>query len=956
MFKPFKPPLLKSVRKSTVDLTESDSESEFPQSRPTKKRKLIHVVEDSPPPSKKPPPSSSAVNAPRKPLLVVKNPVETKTSSDQLLEGLEGYYMVLWRKFTAKKHKTWDGDGVLSVYGGYARLQDISGRDMGRCMYKDPLLPGSTLSVGGKDVEVDCTISKADFLAGKPFLNTTAKRTQSSGSNSTSSPVPNATAAHVICKPNSQQPIGLSKVGLLKTAISSKGFYATTNKSMATNAKFKTPVLSTSIMPQKKDGGPTPRHDPNTPGSLVMKRMKDIPRGKEVVDVVVDPFLSQHLREHQREGVKFLYECVMGMRDFNGQGAVLADEMGLGKTLQAITLIWTLLKQNPIHGSEGVIKKALIVCPVTLIVNWKKEFQRWLGNERIGVLVADNNQKIRLTDFTHGKSYSVMIIGYEKLRSVQDELKKGAGIDLVVADEGHRLKTAQNKSAQAIRSLNTPRRIILSGTPIQNDLSEFFEMVDFVNPGLLGKYNTFKKEFELPIMKSRQPGASENDTEKGTAREEELSLLTKMFILRRTGEVISKYLPPKTEYVVFCSPTQAQVEVYRHVLESPFFGTLLGNSESSLQLITLLKKVCNAPNLLLKQDEEAARNSNVAQLLEIIPPELLRNPPVKSSSKFRVLDQLLRYLSTKTSEKIVLVSNYTATLDLFGQHLASLSLPFLRLDGSTPSGRRQDLVDTFNRTPAAKNFAFLLSAKSGGTGLNLIGASRLVLFDVDWNPAVDLQAMARVYRDGQKRPVKIYRFLMAGGMDEKIYQRQVTKMGLANSVVDGKKNESSFSPEELRDLFRLKVNPGCQTHDLLGCDCNGQGADPLPPSLPEAIDADDNSGDASEDNEDSDDDALFPINPALAPVPGTKANVAAIEQKIAEDAQKRRLEKAKGKVQALMQYRHIDASIFRGETEDIFGFEHEEVKDLKKMVGDDALVAILGDRGCKINYIFAKKG
>ncbi|KAF4637890.1 hypothetical protein G7Y89_g182 [Cudoniella acicularis] len=682
-----------------------------------------------------------------------------------------------------------------------------------------------------------------------------------------------------------------------------------------------------------------------------MKRPSYCPKGKEIVDVVVDPFLGQHLRDHQREGIKFLYECVMGMGDFNGQGAVLADEMGLGKTLQTIALIWTLLKQNPIHGSEGVIKKALIVCPVTLIVNWKNEFRKWLGNERIGVLVADNDKKIRLTDFTHGKSYSVMVIGYEKLRSVQDELKKGVGIDIVIADEGHRLKTAQNKSAQAIRSLNTSMRIILSGTPIQNDLSEFFEMADFVNPGLLGKYNTFKKEFEGPIMRSRQPGASDSDVEKGTTRGEELASLTKMFILRRTAEVIAKYLPPKTEYVLFCNPTQAQVEVYHHVLASPIFGKMLGSSESSLQLITLLKKVCNAPSLLVKHDEEATPNSTASQLLEIIPPDLLQKSAVKASSKFRVLNQLVQYLSKHTSEKIVLVSNYTATLDIIGQQLASLSLPFLRLDGSTPSAKRQGLVDTFNKTPASKNFAFLLSAKSGGSGLNLIGASRLVLFDVDWNPAVDLQAMARIHRDGQESPVKIYRFLMAGGMDEKIFQRQVTKLGLADSVVDGKKNEASFSPEELRDLFRLEVNPGCQTHDLLACECKGVGADLIPPaSIPEVEEV------LGSEDEDSDDDILFPINPALVPVLATKANVAAIEKRIADSEREKRLKKAKGKMQALMQYRHIDTSIFRGDTEDVFGYELEGVKDIKKVIDDNALVDILMGNGCKINYVFAKKG
>ena len=831
---------------------------------------------------------------------------------------------------------------------GYARLQDISGREMGRCTFNDPLLPGSTLSVGGKDVEVDSVISKADFLAGRPFLNTTSKRTPSMSSNS--SP---ATKAPLT--------LGKSKIQLAgnrvtettsNLAISAKSFYAITHKSTAMKAQFRNPLLSTTIMPQKKDGGPTPRHDPNAPGALVMKRPKDCPKGKEIVDVVVDPFLGQHLREHQREGIKFLYECVMGMRDFNGQGALLADEMGLGKTLQTIALLWTLLKQNPIHSSDGVIKKALIVCPVTLIVNWKKEFQKWLGNERIGVFVADG-QKIRLTDFTHGKSYNVMIIGYERLRSVQDELKKGGGIDIVVADEGHRLKTAQNKSAQAIRSLDTPMRVVLSGTPMQNDLSEFFVMVDFVNPGVLGTYNTFKKEFEGPILKSRQPEASRKDIDKGTARAEELSSLTKSFILRRTAEILSKYLKPKTEYVLFCKPTQAQAQVYEHILSSPIFGKVLGSAEASLQLITLLKKVCNAPSLLLKKDQAAPSNANVAQLLEIIPTELLKKIPVQASSKFRVLDRFLKCLSTTTSEKVVLVSNYTSTLDLIGQHLASLSLPFLRLDGSTPAAKRQDLVDAFNKTPASRNFAFLLSAKSGGTGLNLIGASRLVLFDVDWNPATDLQAMARIHRDGQKRPVKIYRFLMAGGMDEKIYQRQVTKTGLADSVVDGKKNESSFTAAELRDLFKLDLGAGCQTHDLLGCDCKGVGVIPLVPSLPEPIQIDDLDDEIIED---SDDEALFPVNPAHALVPATRANVEAQERRILEVAQEKKSKKAKGKMQSLMTYIHIDTAIFDGDTEDVFGFEHEEVKDAKALLDDEVLVKILEDERCKVGFVFAKRG
>lgn len=823
---------------------------------------------------------------------------------------------------------------------------------MGRTMYNEPLLPGSTLSIGGKDIEVDSAISKADFFAGKPFLKGSSKSMDIVEIEAFVAPKPKVSKPESSFKPLKPSNMPEKKLEA-KKEIPSKSFYASTGKGAGIGTNFKNPLLATSVMPQKKDGRATSRHDPNAEGALVMKRPSSCPKGKEIDDVVLDPFLAQHFRDHQREGVKFLYECVMGMKDFNGQGALLADEMGLGKTLQTIALIWTLLKQNPIHGQGGVIKKALIVCPVTLITNWKQEFQKWLGNERIGVLVADD-KKVRLTDFTHGKSYSVMIIGYEKLRSVQDEMSKGAGIDLVVADEGHRLKTAANKSAQAIKSLNTERRIILSGTPMQNDLSEFFEMVDFVNPGLLGNYKTFKKEFEGPITKSRQPDASARDIEKGNARGEELASLTREFILRRTSEVIAKYLPSKTEYVLFCNPTEAQLQVYQHVLQSSIFGSMLGNSESKLQLITMLKKVCNSPSLLLKSDTSAPMNPNMAELLEVIPPELLRKSPVRTSSKFRVLDQLIKYLAKETTEKIVLVSNYTATLDILGQHLTTLELPFLRLDGSTPASRRQDLVTTFNKTPASKNFAFLLSAKSGGTGLNLIGASRLVLFDVDWNPAVDQQAMARIHRDGQKRPVKIYRFLMAGGMDEKIYQRQITKMGLADSVVDGKKNESSFSPEELRDLFRLEVNPGCRTHDLLGCDCKGLGAEPIPATL------DYEGEEEGEDDDfisiaDSDDELLLPANPLAKVVPGTKANVSKIEKDIQDKANK--AEKAKGKkgMQALMHYQHVDTNIFREETEDVFGFENEVFTDVKKILGDEALVEILKDESCKIGFVFAKK-
>ena len=791
---------------------------------------------------------------------------------------------------------------------------------MGRTPSESPLLPGSTLSIGGKDVEVDSVISKEEFMAGKATSNR-------------SSP-PNLARAHPAkFKPPSSSAIIAVKEGKTESQ-QTEHINPALPQRQGVRPAFKTPLLSKTVLTKSENGtGPVPRHDPNLGGALVMKRFERVPRGKKIVDVVVDPLLCKHLRDHQRKGVSFLYECVMGMRGFDGEGAVLADEMGLGKTLQTIALIWTLLKQNPIYEDPPVIKKALIVCPVTLINNWRREFRKWLGNERIGVFVADD-KKTRITDFTLGKSYSVMIIGYEKLRTVQEDLKKGAGIDIVIADEGHRLKTAQNKSAMAIKSLNTERRIILSGTPVQNDLSEFFTMVDFVNPGLLGRYNTFKREFEGPIVKSRQPEASAQDIEKGEVKNAELAALTSQFILRRTAEILSEFLPPKTEYVLFCRPTRAQADVYRSIITSSAFGSVLGSPEASLQLINILKKVCNSPSLLKsKISEEQASNPLVEDVLSSVSQSTLSYPG--SSAKLQVLDNLLHHLrSISPQEKIVLVSNYTSTLDMLGILLTSLSYPFLRLDGTTPTSQRQPLVDRFNRTPSSTTFAFLLSAKSGGTGLNLIGASRLVLFDADWNPATDAQAMARIHRDGQKRPVVIYRLILKGAMDEKIFQRQRMKMGLADAVVDGKKSAQGVSKEELKDLFRLEEGSGCRTHELLNCRCCGFGR--CGGDL-DGNEHQDHNGDVG-----TDDANVSPSLPTL--IKASQVDMDAQECKIKEDAKRPRSKKADENLQTLMQYKHIDTSLLASGVDE----------DVQAAIEDDILLDLLRDRDSRVDFLFAK--
>ncbi|KAF9926011.1 DNA repair and recombination protein rad54b [Linnemannia zychae] len=685
----------------------------------------------------------------------------------------ERCFNVLWRKKTGKKHKTWDGDGttsrVLIATGSHAILKDMDGKEIGKG--SGPFLVnlgvGDEISLSGKDIEVASVMDVEKYRSGRCFLT---KATMSTSS--------------------------------IESASFSNSMLVSANRPILTTTKFQQHFSVTGAV-EKPWIPPQPRHNPDAPHAILLPRPsashpRVIKGGNNrppgdigLVDVVVDPILGRHLRPHQKEGVRFLYECVMQMKDVNGQGAILADEMGLGKTLQTIALLWTLLKQSPYHGEESsVVKRALIVCPASLVKNWQNEFRKWLGTERLRVLAIDSKSSI--TDFTLGKVFSVMIIGYEKMRTVQDEIKN-VNLDLIVCDEGHRLKTANIKTAQAIRSLSTKRRIILTGTPIQNDLGEFFAMIDFVNPGLFENYSLFKKVFEDPIVRSRQPDCSKSEAALGLERSQELTRLTGLFILRRTAKVNDEFLPPKSEAVVFCRPSMLQKAIYHHMIDSPFLKSCLSmDGTRHLACIIALRKLCNSPRLVIDSPEQND-DSDTKGLYSSVKAMVQQNyPDCPDSSwiggKLSFVDSLLMSLKENTSERVVLVSNFTQTLDILQDMCIQRQYKFARLDGSTPTQKRQELIDKFN-SPTCQQFVFLLSAKSGGVGLNLIGASRL---------------------ESQ-----------SGTIEEKMYQRQMTKIGLSDALMDGKTTErlDKFSKDDLKDLFTFHEDEACLTHSLLNCEC-----------------------------------------------------------------------------------------------------------------------------------------
>ncbi|XP_019092703.1 PREDICTED: protein CHROMATIN REMODELING 25 [Camelina sativa] len=557
-----------------------------------------------------------------------------------------------------------------------------------------------------------------------------------------------------------------------------------------------------------------------------------------VTTIMVHSLLVKFLRPHQREGVQFMFDCVSGLHESaNINGCILADDMGLGKTLQSITLLYTLLCQ----GFDGtpMVKKAIIVTPTSLVSNWEAEIKKWVGDRiRLIALCESTRDDVisGIDSFTRPRSaLQVLIISYETFRMHSSKFCQSESCDLLICDEAHRLKNDQTLTNRALASLTCKRRVLLSGTPMQNDLEEFFAMVNFTNPGSLGDAAHFRHFYEAPIICGREPTATEEEKNLAADRSAELSSKVNQFILRRTNALLSNHLPPKIIEVVCCKMTTLQSTLYNHFISSKNLKRALADNAKQtkvLAYITALKKLCNHPKLIYDTIKSGSPGTvGFENCLEFFPAEMFSGRSgawtggdgawVELSGKMHVLSRLLANLRRKTDDRIVLVSNYTQTLDLFAQLCRERRYPFLRLDGSTTISKRQKLVNQLN-DPTKDEFAFLLSSKAGGCGLNLIGANRLVLFDPDWNPANDKQAAARVWRDGQKKRVYVYRFLSTGTIEEKVYQRQMSKEGLQKVIQHEQTDNSTrqgnlLSTEDLRDLFSFHGDVRSEIHEKMSC-------------------------------------------------------------------------------------------------------------------------------------------
>ncbi|MBN1954149.1 MAG: DEAD/DEAH box helicase, partial [Anaerolineae bacterium] len=475
--------------------------------------------------------------------------------------------------------------------------------------------------------------------------------------------------------------------------------------------------------------------------------------------------LAGELRPYQLRG----YSWLAFLRKW-GMGSCLADDMGLGKTIQAIAL---LLRERERAG-DGV-PPALVICPTSVVGNWKREINRFAPGLR--VMVHHGGDRARGEDFVAtAQAHDVVVCTYGLARRDADDLKQISWSD-VILDEAQNIKNPHARQTQAVRSLQAANRVALTGTPVENRLSELWSIMQFLNPGFLGSQAGFRQAFALPIERYQDKTATER-----------LKGLVGPFILRRvkTDATIIQDLPDKLEMKVYCDLTAEQATLYEAVVKESL--ERIESEEEGIQrrgvvlgALMRLKQVCNHPAQFLGDGSVlAGRSGKLDRLGEMLEEALSVGDRALVFTQFAEMGHMLR------------------------AHLQSLfGVEVLFLHGGTPQKQRDRMVARFQQGHDAP--VFVLSLKAGGTGLNLTAANHVFHFDRWWNPAVENQATDRAFRIGQTRDVQAHKFICAGTLEERIDALIESKKALAESVVGAGENWlTELSTDELRDVMQLR--------------------------------------------------------------------------------------------------------------------------------------------------------
>ena len=490
------------------------------------------------------------------------------------------------------------------------------------------------------------------------------------------------------------------------------------------------------------------------------------------------------LLEHQKTSLKWLWEL-----HCQRAGGIIGDEMGLGKTVQVSAFL------NALERS-GLYKPTLVVCPATMLRQWRRELKIWAPKLRPTILhesavsaaalaasSGDKKQARRvLLRNCVNNSKGILLTTYEHLRVMRDSLLQ-IKWGYAILDEGHKIRNPDADITIVVKQLQTVHRIIMTGAPIQNRLSELWSLFDFCFPGKLGTLPVFQAEFAVPIQVGGYSNGSEQQVVTAFRCATTLKNLISPFLLRRMKCDVNIQLPKKTEQVLFCPMTNDQKQSYRAFVNSRDVEEILEGRREALSGIDVLRKIVNHPDLLERRTKAAhADYGNETR-----------------SGKLIVTMKVLQ-LWRQQKHRVLLFSQTQQMLDILEAACSIAGYNYRRMDGQTPVQHRMRLIDEFNTDEDV--FVFLLTTKVGGLGVNLTGADRVLLFDPDWNPSTDAQARERAWRIGQTKAVTVYRLVTAGTIEEKVYHRQIYKEFLTSKVLRDPKQKRFFKAKDLADLFQ----------------------------------------------------------------------------------------------------------------------------------------------------------
>lgn len=481
------------------------------------------------------------------------------------------------------------------------------------------------------------------------------------------------------------------------------------------------------------------------------KLVHDI-KSPDEVNHTIPKSLEMVLRNYQKQGFKWMKT----LSDYSF-GGILADDMGLGKTLQAITLL----------KSIDASKQSLVVAPTSLIYNWEDEIKKFAPDLKVCVISGNKSTREKIIETI--TDYQVIVTSYGLLKRDIEEYGDFQ-FEYCFIDEAQHIKNPNSQNAKSVKLINAATRFALTGTPIENSLTELWSIFDFIMPGYLYSHNKFVNYFEKPIIKEQDSHAIDN-----------LTKHINPFLLRRLKTDVLKELPPKIETKMTTELHEEQKKLYLAYLEKAKSDVTneiatKGYSKSSitiLAVLTRLRQICCHPALFVENYKE---NSAKLELLEEI-----------------VVDAI------ESGHRILIFSQFTAMLELINKMLSQNKITHFYLDGSTPAEDRRDMVNSFNK---GENNVFLISLKAGGTGLNLTGADMVIHYDPWWNPAAEDQATDRAYRIGQDKPVQVIKLITSGTIEEKIFKLQQKKKSLIDSVIKpGETFISQLSEEEILGLL-----------------------------------------------------------------------------------------------------------------------------------------------------------